>query len=139
MTVDLAELALYQCITEEEHEHEHKLKKITYSFELLDDCKTCDGAVANFVGKKLKIFSSRPANSVTTDRESLEERTTVFINQSFDSIDNIYTLIPEGDGGENGHKNDDKWLQPGYDKDNDVLQLMVSQSDPLKGYATSAT
>ena len=124
--VDLAELALYQCITEEEHKRVHRLKKITYSFELLEDCKINDGgAIANYIGGKMKMFSSRPANS---DRESQEERTTVFINHSIDSASasNTYTVVPEGDGGENGHKNDDKWLQPGYDKDNDVLQLMVS-------------
>ena len=121
--VDLAELALYQCITEEEHEH--KLKKITYSFEFLEDCKTCDGVVANFVGQKMKWFSSRPANGVTAGGESLEERTTFFINRSLDS--SSYTHMLEGDGGENGQKNDKKWLQPGYDKDNDVLQLMVSE------------
>ena len=112
---------LYRCIKEEGDVH--KLKKITYSFEILDDCKACDGALANFISQKIKRFSSRPADSLTADRQSLE-RTTCFINHSFDST--TYGHIPEGDGGENGYHGDDKWLQPGYDKDNDVLQLMVS-------------
>ena len=123
--VDLAEYVLYRCIKEEGPMH--KLKKITYSFEILDDCKACGGALANFVGQKIKRFSSRPPDSLTADRQSLE-RSTSFINRSFNSI--AYAHVPEGDGNENGYDDgddgDDKWLQPEYDKDNDVLQLMVS-------------
>ena len=118
--VDLAEYALYRCIKKDPEEHvEHKLKKITYSFEILDDCRACDGAIGIFFRQKLNMFSSKSANSSTVDRQSLE-RATLFVNHS-------YTQVLEGDGGENGYEDDNKWLQPKYDKDNDVLQLMVSK------------
>lgn len=120
--IDLAEYALYQCIKEEEHEH--KLKSITYFFELLDDCKTCNGVITNYIGEKIKRFSSRPANSVAVDRGS-QERTTSFINRSY-VIENNYTHSSSAPALEDDRKYDDKWLQPKYDKDNDVLLLMVS-------------
>ena len=114
--VDLAEYVLYQCIKQEEHA-EHNLKKITYSFEILDDCNACDSVIGNFFGQKLNKFFSKSANSSTIDRRP-RGRSTFYVNHSY---------IEVFDDGKDGYVDDDEWLQPEYDKDNDVLQLMVSK------------
>ena len=119
--IDLAEYALYRCIEEEDN-------KITYSFEILDDCKVSDDAITNCVRKNIKRFSSRPANSTTANTDiELRERATSFINRSYirESSDSAVFVEDNNEDAED-HDIDDGWLQPKYDKENDVLQLMVS-------------
>ena len=120
--VDLAEYALYRCIKFEGDE------QITYSFKILDDCKVSDDAITNCVRKNIKRFSSRPANSLPADTDiELCERPTSFIDHSYIGGTSDTAAFVE-DNGENvdDHNADDYWLQPTYDKGNDVLQLMVS-------------
>lgn len=119
--IDLAEYALYRCIKEEH-------KQITYSFEILDDCKPSNDVITQCVRNRIKRLSLRPGNSSTVDMGlELQERP---INHCY-VRENSGANMFEGDNIENAHGKDDNdadddWLQPNYDKDNDVLQLMVS-------------
>ena len=121
--VDLAEYALYRCIEFKEGD-----EQITYSFEILDDCRVSDDAITNCVRNNIKRFSSRPANGLPADTDiELRERATSFINRSYIRESSDTAAFVEDDGENvNDHNADDDWLQPTYDKENDVLQLMVS-------------
>ena len=122
----MAEYALYQCCIDENE----KEKQITFIFEILDDCRTCDGIISSYIGERVKRFLSRSANSPTIDESVVfPEVTTSFVNPPYiimENTDSRETL--QGNNCENGHDHDanNKWLQPIYDKDKDVLQLMVS-------------
>ena len=119
----MAEYALYRCIEEAD-------EQITYSFEILDDCKVSDDAITNYVREKIQRFSSRPANSSTADTDiELQEKATSFINCSYIRESSNSVVFVEDNGKDvNDHDADDDWLQPKYDKENDVLQLMVCVS-----------
>ena len=119
--VDLAEYALYRCIEDGD-------KQITYSFDILDDHKVSDDAITNCVRKRFKRFSSRPVNSSGADTDiELHERTTNFTRHySIRETSDIAAFVEDNDENVNDHNVVDNWLQPTYDKENDVLQLMVS-------------
>ena len=117
--VDLAEYALYRCIEEED---KNKQKKIIYSFELLDDCTTCDGAITNFVSQKVKKLFMKPNNNLPVDREAIEMSTSISNPHAYVRQSSHITVVEEGDD----YRGNIKWLQPKYNKQNDILQLMVS-------------
>lgn len=119
--VDLAEYALYRCIEEGD-------KQITYSFDILDDCKVSDDAITNCARNRIKRFSSRPVKSSAADTDiELRERTTSFTSHySIRETSDTAAFVEDNDENVNDHNAVDDWLQPIYDKENDVLQLMVS-------------
>ena len=122
--VDLAEYALYQCCIDENEEE----KQITYFFEILDDCRTCDGKISSFIHETIRRFLSRSANSPTVDGNvELQIETTSFVNPPYviENTDSRETFQENNRENELDCDANDEWLQPIYDKDNDVLQLMV--------------
>ena len=101
--IELAEYALYQCCIDEGDD------QTIYSFKILDDYRTSDGTGCI---KNIKMALSK--NACEKGYENLEL-------QGNNTGTNVYNNEHDHD-----YDADDKWLQPKYCKDNDVLQLMVS-------------